>query len=391
MNTPMQGRDSRDMHALLHLSLVSGVGHAYTKMVIDQVQQLGCTINDIYQWQYAQFRAAGLPEKLSHTVVAELQDMRLVEKELELCSLHAVNLVFYGQAGYPAALAAITVPPPVLYIRGQLDLFQLPMVAIVGSRLSDAYGRSVIQSLVPSLVHHSVVIVSGGAIGADTMAHEETVTAGGKTIVVCGSGLLYPYPQCNKGLFQRVVDGGGMLLSTFALRTPAHPGNFPARNRIISGLSAAVIVVQAARKSGACITAHYALEQGRDVGAVPGRVGDPLSEGCHELLKTGAAVITTAADILPLVGMNPSVLETDQPVAELSGSQRFVQQQIVILTRSFQTPIHEDVYKRCSMPSTMSDLLNQLAIPLSELGSILFELQCDGFVQQDHLGRWSQI
>jgi Predicted Rossmann fold nucleotide-binding protein involved in DNA uptake len=148
------------------------------------------------------------------------------------------------------------------------------------------------------MVENGWVIVSGGAIGADSMAHAKTVACGGRTMAIIGSGLLNPYPSSNEKLFNDILASGGLILSPFGMQTVARPGNFPARNRVIAGLSLGCVVVQAAKKSGASITAQLALDNGREVFAVPGLFHDELSIGCHALIQQGAKIISDAYDIL---------------------------------------------------------------------------------------------
>ena len=189
-----------------------------------------------------------------------------------------------------------------LYIQGADLATFTKCLAVIGSRDADRYGKQVIESLVPPLVEHGWSIVSGGALGADAMAHAATLKAGGKTIAVIGSGLLHPSPTSNLDLFDTILANDGALLSIFPLSMKSRPENFPIRNRIISGLSRGVIVAQGARKSGTRITAQYALEQGRDVFAIPGLIDNPLSEGCHALIQEGAKLISRVEDVFEEYG-----------------------------------------------------------------------------------------
>ncbi len=222
--------------------------------------------------------------------------------EQELLIKHNIRRITASDVEYPSYLKEIHCPPPQLYVQGELLNSYTKLIAVVGSRKADSYGERVIASLVPELVAHGWAIVSGGALGADSFAHKATLQARGRTIVILGSGLLMPYPSSNRKLFSSIVDQGGSLVSSFSLDTPAYPSNFPARNRIISGMSRGVIVAQAAEKSGARITAHLALEQGREVFAIPGPIDHALSIGCNRLIQQGAKLVQTIDDIFTELG-----------------------------------------------------------------------------------------
>ncbi len=229
-----------------------------------------------------------------------------MEKELVLCQKNGVQIVFSHDKAYPQLLAAIHAPPLVLYVKGSLEVLSQRGCALVGSRAADAYAEYVINQIVPEFVSAGYSIVSGGALGADTMAHKAACDAGGKTVAVLGSGLLQPYPLSNKKLFERIVASGGAVVSPFPVTMQALPGNFPARNRVIAGLVPATIVVQAAKKSGALITAQFALNEGREVYAVPGQFGHPLSQGCHQLISEGAHILGGAEEVAVMLGHQPS-------------------------------------------------------------------------------------
>jgi DNA processing protein len=242
---------------------------------------------------------------------------------------------------------------------------------MIGSRNASRYAQDVMRRIIPDLVAHGCSIVSGGAIGADTMAHEMALDCQGKTCAILGSGLLEPYPRTNRKLFKRIVDVGGALISPFPLQTKAQPAHFPARNRIISGLSRAVVVVQAKEKSGTRITAQYALDQGREVGAVPGPIDDVLSHGCHALLKEGAHVVTSGIDVLNTCGI---AAHTDgvRPVA-IDDAQ------------------HEEtdpLMQFCREPRMFDDIVQYMNCSYDEMQAQLFALQMAGNVQQDFTGRW---
>jgi DNA processing protein len=207
------------------------------------------------------------------------------------------RVIVWGEAGYPLRLAQIPSPPPILYQRGPLDLRDDPGVAVVGARHATAYGEETAHDLARELARRGLTIVSGLARGIDAAAHRGALAAPGPTVGVLGCGLDHMYPPEHAALSLQVA-GAGALLSEFPLTTPPARLNFPRRNRVISGLSLGVIVVEAGVESGALITANHALEQGREVFAVPGRIHARYSEGCHRLIKAGAKLVETWEDVV---------------------------------------------------------------------------------------------
>jgi DNA processing protein len=202
-----------------------------------------------------------------------------------------------GDAQYPTALAAIHDPPDMLWIRGNADALRSVCVAIVGSRAASAYGLEVARRLGADLARRHVTVVSGLARGVDSAAHRGALEAGGATVAVFGCGVDIVYPREHRQLAHEICERGA-LVSEFALRTPPLKGHFPQRNRIISGLSLAVVIVEAAERSGSLITARFALDQGRAVLAVPGNVLGGRNYGSHALLRDGAKLVECADDIL---------------------------------------------------------------------------------------------
>lgn len=199
---------------------------------------------------------------------------------------------------YPPWLASIPDPPPVLWVRGAIESLVPPGIAIVGSRAATAYARDVATQLGTDLARAGVHVVSGLARGVDGAAHRGALDGGGVTVAVFGSGTDVVYPAEHKQLAAAIVEGGGSLVSEFVPGTPPRPGHFPQRNRLISGLTRAVVVVEASEKSGSLITARYALDQGRDVMAVPGNALTGRNRGAHALIRDGARIVETAADVL---------------------------------------------------------------------------------------------
>jgi DNA processing protein len=229
-----------------------------------------------------------------------------------LVELH-IDTVTLLDDTYPTSLRNIADPPPVLFVRGQLLEADVHAVAIVGTRRNTAYGRAVAERLATDLASAGVTVVSGLAKGIDTAAHRAALDAGGRTVAVLGNGLDHVYPAENAGLARHIVDAGA-LVTEFPPGTPPDAVNFPRRNRIISGLARATVIVEAGVQSGALITADFALEQGRDVLAVPGSIFSPLSAGPNELIKQGALPVTSVDDILhALGGSGPEIVARGMP------------------------------------------------------------------------------
>jgi len=220
-----------------------------------------------------------------------------VEKEIIRAEKACVKIVPFSDSMYPARLRMIADPPPLLYLKGEIRSEDQKAVAVVGSRSTSDYGRRVARDLCRGLALLGFTVVSGMARGIDGTAHETSLNAGGRTIAVLGSGVDRVYPAEHDKLYHRIIDNGAMI-SEFPIGTRPLAFNFPARNRLISGLSLGVVVVEATEKSGSLITAALALEQGREVFAVPGEVGASRSRGAHRLIRQGAKLVETVDDIM---------------------------------------------------------------------------------------------
>jgi DNA processing protein len=359
----------------LHISLLHGIGPATIQLLLERAPE-GFSFDDVYtlsknEWKYI----FSVSENIAQKLVAGLQDKSLLENELSLIEKHKVLWMSCKNDAYPKLLREIHSPPTILYWYGATPTSE-KTIAIIGARKANEYAQRAIDCFVTDLVAHDFIVVSGGAIGADSMAHSKTVDLNGKTIAVLGSGLLHPYPASNRTLFNAIIKNGGTVLSIFPMDTLPQPGNFPARNRVIAGLSRGCIVAQAARKSGARITAQFALEQGRDVFAVPGDIFDPLSAGCHELIKEGATVVSSAADIFSEWAYEVE----DQNVQQ----ELFVKtKKEVVIDREEELLLHI-----CSRPSSFDDIVFQSKISAEILQDRLFELRLAGKLEQDFTGMW---
>jgi DNA processing protein len=222
---------------------------------------------------------------------------RGARRELERISALGARPVVFGDAAYPALLAASADPPAFLIVRGALDGAADPAVAIVGSRLASAYGRVTAGRFAAELAERGVTVVSGGARGIDAEAHRGALRAGGRTVAVVATGFDRPYPPEHRDLFEEIVAAGGAVVGEQPCGTEARPELFPKRNRIVAGLSVVTVVIEAAARSGALLTARLAVEDdGREAACVPGRIDQPQSEGCHRAIREGWAHLATSVD-----------------------------------------------------------------------------------------------
>ena len=228
----------------------------------------------------------------------------LIDATLAWADDPAQHVLALGDPRYPAALAHIPDPPLLLYIKGRIDLLTRPALAIVGSRNATQQGKANAAAFAAALSGAGVCVVSGLALGIDAAAHEGALRGSGSSIAVVGTGADLCYPARNRALAERIAHEG-CIVSEYALGTPPISANFPRRNRIISGLSCGVLVVEAAAQSGSLITARMAAEQGREVFALPGSIHAPLAKGCHQLLREGARLVETVNELLEAMQVSP--------------------------------------------------------------------------------------
>lgn len=276
----------------------------------------------LLQLRGTQLRALGLSARLIASIVAYQRQPTIAEDYLQRLQIWLEDplnrLICFGDDEYPLMLRTIADPPLLLYVRGDSARLHFPQIAIVGSRSASKTGLSYAHRFAGALTQAGLTVTSGLALGVDGEAHRAVVAQRQATLAVLGCGLDRIYPRQHSPLAEQIVDAGGALVSEYPLGTPPLARHFPQRNRIISGLSAGVLVVEAASKSGSLITARLALEQGREVFALPGTLNNPHSHGCHALIREGAVLVETVAHILePLAallgGYQP---EEQQPQAQ---------------------------------------------------------------------------
>ncbi|MFY7698391.1 MAG: DNA-processing protein DprA [Legionella sp.] len=252
-------------------------------------------LEELFQLSSDQLQRVGLSARQASAIASF--NISKVESDFRWQEQPHHSLVTYGDADYPTLLNQIPDPPPVLYAIGDLACLQRPTVAIVGSRKPSIMGGKNARRFAADLARCQITVVSGLALGIDAEAHRGCLHVNGKTVAVIGTGIDRTYPSCHQSLAEKIAEAG-LLLSEFPLGSLPIAGHFPRRNRIISGLSLATLVVEAAVKSGSLITAQLALEQNREVLAVPGSIHNPLAGGCHHLLKQGARLVASYKDIL---------------------------------------------------------------------------------------------
>ncbi|MEE9211210.1 MAG: DNA-processing protein DprA [Phycisphaeraceae bacterium] len=296
--------DEAESNALLTLMITPGLGHGLIGRCIDR---FGCAAATLSATTDQLKQIDGISSTKAAQVrrdLGRLADGTELAQERQWIERVNATLLTLEDPGYPKLLRLIPDPPRLLYVRGQLQDEDALALAVVGSRQCTHYGREQAERLSFQCAQAGLCIVSGGAYGIDAAAHRAALRAGGRTIVVVGSGLAEPYPDRHAELYDQIADGRGAVLSEFPMTTPPIPENFPRRNRVISGLSLGVLVVEAASRSGALITARLCVEEhGREVMAVPGRVDSPTSAGCHKIIREGwATLVTNAADILDALG-----------------------------------------------------------------------------------------
>ena len=286
-------------------SAIPGIG----RVRIAQLRERLGSLQDAWKAPEAKLRQAGLDSRSIDALVALRPRIRLDAQMEEMERCH-VNVFIYEEPGYPSRLRQIYDYPPVLYVRGNLPAEDEPCLAIVGTRRPTIYGRQVTEEIASDLAGSKITIVSGLARGIDSVAHRAALDAGGKTIAVFGSGLDIVYPAENARLAQSIIEHGA-LVSEFPLGVKPRPENFPLRNRIMSGLSHGVLVVEAGEKSGALITAHQAAEQNREVFAIPGSILSPASQGTNRLIQEGAKLVRSYADILEELNLTVVVQQAE--------------------------------------------------------------------------------
>lgn len=283
---------------------------------------------------------------------------------LEWLQVPDQQLLMWDDPRYPALLAEIPDAPPLVFVAGDPTLLERPQLAMVGSRRASKPGLDTAHRFARSLARGGFVITSGLALGIDGAAHQGALDVGGYTVAVLGTGLQCLYPARHKRLARDIIDGGGALVSELPLDSPPQASNFPRRNRIISGLSLGVLVVEASPSSGSLITARIAAEQGREVYAIPGSIHHPGAKGCHQLIRDGATLVESIDHILEA----------------LRGWQAPAAEHAVVTETAPQAPVHPLLALLHAAPHSSEALAHSSGWPLPEVLAALTELELDGRV-----------
>ncbi|MBE3040486.1 MAG: DNA-protecting protein DprA [Chloroflexi bacterium] len=340
-------------------NLVKGIGAVRLQALCNHFGDLALA----WQAPADALQAAGLSPKLAERV-AQVRAGVDLDKYLTKVKAQGIEILTWDDELYPPRLKEIDQPPPVLYVRGALTTEDSWAVAVVGTRRVSAYGRQVAEEIASFLAANGVTVVSGLARGVDAIAHQSALKAGGRTIAVLGCGVDRIYPPEHVQLAEKMMASGA-LISDYAPGTPPDASNFPPRNRIISGLSMATVVVEAGETSGALITAQFAIDQGREVFAVPGNILAPQSKGTNRLIAQGARPMLSVRDMLDVLNLTRvteqrlvrKVLPTDETESKLMS----------VLTHE---PLH------------MDEIRNQTGLPIERVSATLVMMELKGLVRQ---------
>lgn len=362
-----------DIFYWLALYLTPGVGSVFFTRLLKRFK----TPQAVFQASKAELAEVPRLPRKAIAALTRFHWSEAVEQELKAVEEKGIKLLTLSDPIYPPRLKEIHDPPPLLWVDGEIEPRDQIAVAIVGSRGATDYGREISGSLAGELAAAGVCVISGMALGIDSAAHEGALAAGGRTLAVLGCGVDVIYPRPNRELLRR-IPGQGALISEFPLGTKPEPGFFPVRNRIISGLSLGVVVVEAGPRSGSLITARLALEQNREVFAVPGRVASQKTRGTHTLLKQGARLVETAQDILE---------EIAPQLHRRSGLKDGPAQEAVkTMTNEVKPDLagdQEKIWKALSSePLHVDKIGRQVNLTPPQLAPLLLELELKGLIRQ---------
>jgi DNA processing protein len=321
---------------------------------------------------------------LSDSTIEALRqpDARVIDNDLEWQTKPGNRIMTCRDPGYPSLLQEISDPPPLLYIHGNAEVLRDPQLAMVGSRNPTAAGRQTAVDFARHLSAAGLIITSGLALGIDTAGHQGALDAGSPTIAVMGTGLDRVYPARNRDLARRIA-ASGVLLSEFPPGTPPRAEHFPRRNRIISGLSLGTLVVEAAMRSGSLISARYALEQGREVFAIPGSIHNPLARGCHHLIRQGAKLVETAQDIMDELRALASAFDL---TAIPASTTRDIRQPPQL------TDDYVQLLESIGFENTSIDMLVKTThLTPAEVSSMLLQLEMNGYIAANHGGFYNRL
>ena len=350
---------SEDIKYWVGFSIIPGIG----RIKLSRLESYFGKLEDAWQAAQGDLRQAGLDNGTISAVVSWRPKIQL-EAEMEKLERHNTKAFTWHDPGYPSRLKEIYDYPPIIYVKGSLLPEDEWCLAVVGTRRSSVYGRQVTEEIVTDLTRSKITIVSGLARGIDSIAHRSALEAGGRTIAIFACGLDTIYPGENTELARRIIQQGA-LVSEYPLGTRPRPENFPRRNRIMSGLSLGVLVVEANETSGAIITAHMAAEQNREVFAVPGSILSPASRGTNHLIQEGAKLVRNYTDILEELNLTEAAHQI-----EMTGILPPSDTEALVLKHLSAEPTHIDEVSRSS------------GLPVSTVSSNLTIMELKGLVKQ---------
>ncbi|SBS30826.1 hypothetical protein MAQ5080_01770 [Marinomonas aquimarina] len=338
-----------------------------------------CSVKAAQSVDYQVLRALGWSERTARAALLYLQkgklpydaedNFTLTERWLEASDQ---QVIFRDDPDYPSLLQNIAVPPTCLFVKGDCQAWAKPCIGVVGARNASGYGKRIAESFALQLAEAGYSVCSGGAKGIDAFAHQGALQAQQPTVAVMGTGLLNLYPKQNTALFERILAAAGALISEYPLTTAPRPNLFPPRNRIISGMSHGVLVVEASQKSGSLISARYALEENREVFAIPGRIGDPQASGTNQLIRQGASLVLSIDDIMAEL---PRALR--QPALE-AGTTLSEEVDASNLSRSATGLL--EVLSREREAFDFDALIRKTGMGAADLSQTLMELELSGMV-----------
>lgn len=357
------------------LHLIPGIGGITYRQLIDRFG----TPAKVFEAKESELTAV---KGIRQTIVKAIRNFITKERarqELELAHKYKVKIITFRDETYPHNLENIYDAPAMLYVKGNLSEVDGFSVAVVGSRNATHYGQKAAEGLSRSLASYGLTIVSGLARGIDTAAHLGALSGKGRTIAVLGSGLDVIYPEENKNLYHHIAENGAVI-SEYPFGAPPEPKNFPIRNRIISGLTLGTIIVEATRKSGSLITANFALEQGREVFAVPGSINSLRSSGTHRLIKRGAKLVERAEDIVEeLRPLNPV---SKIPLEPISKEEKSVERQSIGLPQNISSEEKHILAMVEEYPQHIDEFVRRGNLVVQKVSGILLNLELKGLVQQ---------
>ncbi|NWF62879.1 MAG: DNA-protecting protein DprA [Chloroflexi bacterium] len=340
-------------------NLIKGIGAVWMQSLVAYFGDL----ESAWKADASALMEAGLGAKLAEKVVGARTQIDL-DQVLAKIEAQGITILTWADETYPNRLKEIDQPPPVLYIRGEYLMDDLFAVAIVGTRKVTPYGRQVTEEIASFLAANGITVVSGLARGVDAIAHQTALKAGGRTIAVLGSGVDKIYPPEHRALAEQMMQRGAVM-SDYAVGTPPDASNFPPRNRIISGLSLAVVVIEAAETSGSLITAEFAAEQGREVFAVPGSILAPQSKGANRLLQKGAQPLLTPMDLMQALDLTR--MDKQKTARKVLPSD---ETETLLLNTLGAEPMHVDEIRR------------QSELPIEKISATLVLMELKGMVRQ---------